>query len=215
MNKTRKMTMMAMLCAIALVAVAVCRIPIIPAVDFITYDPKDIVLTIGGYLFGPVSALVMCFAVSFVEMFTLSTTGYIGFIMNFLSSAAFACTSTYFYKRKHSIRHAVFGLILGSVIMTAIMLLWNYIITPIYMGIPREQVVPLLIPAILPVNLLKGGINTALTLLLYKPIVTALRKANLIPQSENHSKGGFNAWGMAIGAFILLSCIVAVVLFNK
>lgn len=52
MNKTRKMTMMAMLCAIALVAVAVCRIPIIPAVDFITYDPKDIVLTIGGYLFG-------------------------------------------------------------------------------------------------------------------------------------------------------------------
>ena len=135
MNKTRKMTMMAMLCAIALVAVAVCRIPIIPAVDFITYDPKDIVLTIGGYLFGPVSALVMCFAVSFVEMFTLSTTGYIGFIMNFLSSAAFACTATYFYKRKHSIRHAVFGLILGSVIMTAIMLLWNYIITPIYMGI--------------------------------------------------------------------------------
>ena len=83
MNKTRKMTMMAMLCAIALVAVAVCRIPIIPAVDFITYDPKDIVLTIGGYLFGPVSALVMCLAVSFVEMFTLSTTGYIGFIMNF------------------------------------------------------------------------------------------------------------------------------------
>ena len=148
MNKTRKMTMMAMLCAIALVAVAVCRIPIIPAVDFITYDPKDIVLTIGGYLFGPVSALVMCLAVSFVEMFTLSTTGYIGFIMNFLSSAAFACTATYFYKRKHSIRHAIFGLVLGTVFMTAIMLLWNYIITPIYMGVPREQVVPLLIPAI-------------------------------------------------------------------
>ena len=85
----------------------------------------------------------------------------------------------------------------------------------LYMGVPREQVVPLLIPAILPVNLLKGGINTALTLLLYKPIVTALRKANLIPQSENHSKGGFNAWGMAIGVFILLSCIVAIILFNK
>ena len=213
MNKTRKMTMMAMLCAIALVAVAVCRIPIIPAVDFITYDPKDIVLTIGGYLFGPVSALVMCLAVSFVEMVKEEyqvelNKGYIGFIMNFLSSAAFACTATYFYKRKHSIRHAIFGLVLGTVFMTAIMLLWNYIITPIYMGVPREQVVPLLIPAILPVNLLKGGINTALTLLLYKPIVTALRKANLIPQSENHSKGGFNAWGMAIGVFILLSYII-------
>ena len=65
MNKTRKMTMMAMLCAIALVAVAVCRIPIIPAVDFITYDPKDIVLTIGGLPFWP----SFCFSYVFCCIF--------------------------------------------------------------------------------------------------------------------------------------------------
>lgn len=215
MNKTRKMTMMAMLCAISLAAVALCRIPIIPAVNFITYDPKDIVITIGGYIFGPVSALVMSFAVSFVEMFTLSTTGIIGFIMNFMSSCSFACTAAYFYKRKHNIRHAVGGLVLGTVLMTVLMLLWNYIITPVYMGIPREQVVPLLIPAILPVNILKGGINTALTLLLYKPVVTALRKANLIPESQRGTKGKFNLWSIGIGLFILASCIAVIVIYNK
>ena len=215
MNKTRKMTMMAVLCAMALIAVAVCRIPIIPAVEFITYDPKDIIITIGGYLFGPASTLIMSLVVSFVEMFTLSTTGYIGFIMNFLSSAAFAFIATYFYKRKYSIGYAVFGLILGTIAMTAIMLLWNYIITPIYMGLPREQVVPLLIPAILPVNLLKGGINTAITLLVYKPIVTALRKSRLLQPSENDNKGNFSIWGVVIGIFMLLSCIIAIVLFNK
>lgn len=64
--------------------------------------------------------------------------------------------------------------------MTIIMLLWNYLITPIYMGYPREAVAELLLPAFLPFNLLKGGLNTALTLLIYKPIVQALRKANLV-----------------------------------
>ena len=68
--------------------------------------------------------------------------------------------------------------------MTGVMLLWNYLITPIYLGYPREAVVELLIPAFLPFNLLKGGINAALTLILYKHVVNTLRKAKLIEESR-------------------------------
>ena len=62
------------------------------------------------------------------------------------------------------------------------MMLCNYIITPIYTGLPRETVAGMLLPVFLPFNLIKYGINTAVTLILYKPIVTALRKAHLLPE---------------------------------
>lgn len=68
--------------------------------------------------------------------------------------------------------------------MVLVMLFWNYLITPIYMGYPREAVVELLIPVFLPFNLIKGGLNAAITMILYKPIVKALRRAHLIETNQ-------------------------------
>ena len=47
------------------------------------------------------------------------------------------------------------------------------------------MVVKMLIPTFLPFNLVKGGINVTLALLLYKPIVNTLRKAKLVPPSSS------------------------------
>jgi len=44
----------------------------------------------------------------------------------------------------------------------------NLIITPIYLGVKREIVVKMLIPVIIPFNLLKGAISGFLTFILYK-----------------------------------------------
>ena len=60
------------------------------------------------------------------------------------------------------------------------MMLWNYLIAPIYMGHPREEIAKLLLTAFLPFNLIKGGLNAGLTMLLYKPVVTVLRRSNVI-----------------------------------
>ena len=68
--------------------------------------------------------------------------------------------------------------------MTVVMLLWNYIVTPGYMEVPRGLVVSMLIPLFLPFNLAKGAGNTILALILYKPVVGALRRAGLAPQSS-------------------------------
>ena len=58
--------------------------------------------------------------------------------------------------------------------MVLSMMFWNYLITPLHMGYPREAVAELLIPVFLPFNLLKGGLNTGITLVLYKPVVSTL-----------------------------------------
>ena len=204
-TKTKRITMVGMLCAIAFLVTVVCRIPV---VLFLKYEPKDVIVTMGGFMFGPMTSFVVSLIVSFVEMFTISDTGIIGCIMNVLSTCSFACTAAFIYKKHHTFKGAVAGLISGCLLATAVMLLWNYLITPIYMGYPREAVKALLIPAFLPFNLLKGGINMALTLLIYKPVVTALRSAGLVPASERGEGEKVSRTGIVlVAALILITCV--------
>ena len=119
---TKKLVTMGMLAAIAYVVMLVGRIPV---VLFLKYDPKDVIITIGGFLFGPMSAFIISLVVSVVEFFTASDTGIIGLIMNVLSTCAFSCVAAFIYKKKHTIKGALIGLITGCVTMTAVMLLWN------------------------------------------------------------------------------------------
>ncbi|MDD2283650.1 MAG: ECF transporter S component [Eubacteriales bacterium] len=212
-TNTKKIVTLAMLSAIAYVVMAVGRIPIIPTVEFLKYDPKDIIITIGGFVFGPLSAFLMSVVVSLVEMVTVSESGIIGLIMNVISTCAFACTAAFIYKHKRTLSGAVIGLIAGGLAMTGIMLLWNYIITPIYMGVPRETVANMLMPIFLPFNLLKSGLNAALTMLLYKPLITVFRKSNLIPEPEaNGKKQIFNLGVLLVSLFVLGTCILIILL---
>jgi riboflavin transporter FmnP len=194
------------LCALAYVAVAVGRIPLIL---FLKYDPKDVIIAIGGLIWGPLLSFIVSFIVSFIEMISISGMGILGFIMNVISSSTFACTAAFIYKRRHTLSGAYIALFSGWFLMVAVMLLWNYLITPIYMGYSREAVVKLLLPAFLPFNLIKGGLNTAITLLLYKPIESALRNVNLIPNKTITSpKPKKNIGVLLVALFIFATCIL-------
>jgi len=93
----KKITVIGILCALAIVAVIILRIPVVPFPPLF-YEPKDVIILIGGFLFGPIWALIMSLIVAFVEMITISTTGLIGLIMNVLSSGTFTCTAAFIYK---------------------------------------------------------------------------------------------------------------------
>lgn len=209
-SKTKKITTTAMLCAIAYVMVVVGRIPV---VLFLKYDPKDIIITLGGLIWGPMTSLIVSVIVSLIEMVTISENGPIGLIMNIVSSCSFACTASVIYKKKRTLSGAVIGLVAGSLTMVVVMLLWNYLITPIYMGYPREAVAELLIPAFLPFNLLKAGLNAGFTFLLYKPITMALRKAGYISDSQNmQSRKPIGLWLLA--GIIVITCILLILSFR-
>ena len=149
-NKGKKVVQMGMFCAIAYLLMVVGRISV---VMFLKYDPKDVVITVGGFIFGPLSAALISLVVSLVEMFTVSDTGVIGMVMNVLSTCAYVCTAAFIYKKLHTVKGAVIGLVTGGILMTVVMLLWNYLVTPLYMGYPREAVAAMLLPVFLPFNL--------------------------------------------------------------
>lgn len=206
-RKTKEISVVGMLCAIAYVVVVVGRIPL---VLFLKYDPKDIVIAISGLIFGPFTSFSVAFIVSLIEMFTISENGILGFIMNIISSCSFACTAAFIYKRKHKLSGAIIGLLCGWGCMVCVMLLWNYLITPIYMGYPREAVVKLLLPAFLPFNLIKGGLNTAITMLLYKPVITALRHSNLVEPNKATEKARINIGVILVSLLIIITCILLI-----
>lgn len=211
-ESVKKLTVMAMFCALAYVMVALIRIPLL--VPFLKYEPKDVILTIGGFLYGPAAALLSCVVVAFIEMVTISDTGWIGLAMNVLSSAAFACTAAMIYRRKRTIAGAIIGLSCSVVLMVAVMLAWNYVLTPLYMETTRADVAAMLIPLFLPFNLIKGGLNAALTFLLYRPLVQGLRRARLLPESA-HAQQKNNRFLLYAGALLLLTaCIVAALLLS-
>lgn len=210
-SKTKRITTTAMLCAIAYVVVVIGRIPV---VLFLKYDPKDIIITLGGLIWGPMTSFIVSVIVSLIEMVTISENGVLGCIMNVVSTCSFACTASVIYKKKRTLSGAVMGLVTGSLMMVLVMLLWNYLITPIYMGYPREAVAELLIPAFLPFNLLKAGLNAGFTFLLYKPITTALRKTGYISDSQNmQSRKPIGLW--LFSGVLVITCILLVLSFNE
>lgn len=209
---TKELTMLAMIAAIAYVLVTTIRIPV---VLFLKYEPKDVIITIGGFLMGPGAVLITSGVVSLIEMFSISDTGIIGCIMNFLSTCSFACVAALVYKKNHTMKGAITGLAVGAVFMTVVMLLWNYLITPLYMGLPREDVAAMLVPAFLPFNLIKAGLNSSITLLLYKPLVNGLRKAGLITAPTSASApAGKKPFVLIFAGLLLITCVLFVLVMQ-
>ncbi len=209
-QQIKKITITAMLCALSFAAVLVSKI--IPDVaGFLSYDPKDAIVAVAGFIYGPLTSVVISVLVSFIEMITISGTGPIGFFMNVISTCAFTVPAALIYKKMRVMKGAVLGLTVGAITMTASMLLWNYLITPLYMSVERSQVAAMLIPTFLPFNLIKSGLNLALTLVLYKPMVTALRKTGLVPESSAVSENGGERHGFRAG--IMLISILLLALF--
>ena len=201
----RRPATVGMLCAVAYAAMLIGQV--IPAVQgILSYDPKDVIVVIGGFIYGPLTAVLISAITSFVEMLTVSSTGPVGFIMNVVSTCSFAVPATLIYKRVRSMKGAIWSLTAGVAVMAAMMCLWNYIVTPIYQGVPREVVASMLPTLFLPFNLVKGAINAGLTLLLYKPIVTALRKAGLVEVSASGGgKGKVNTGALLLGAALVIT----------
>ena len=207
----KQMVMLALLASIAYLIVSLIRIPV---VLFLKYEPKDVIITIGGFLFGPMASFVVSLLVSLIEMVTISETGPIGAVMNLLSTCCFACTASYIYKKNRTLKGAILALVIGSILMTAAMVLWNWLITPLYMGVDRITVQGMLLTVFMPFNLLKAGLNTAFVLFLYKPLVNALRKTGLVESREQVASSGNKMGASLLGILLLATCILLLLVFQ-
>lgn len=180
-NKIKQIAAAGVFCAFAFALTNLGNIIPIRFAGFLSFDPKDAMIVMAGFAIGPWAAVGITFACALLELITISTTGIIGFVMNVISSLCFALIPAILYKKNRSFKSAIIGLAISSLLTVAAMLAWNALITPLYMKVPREAVLDMLLPVFLPFNLLKCLINTSIVVFFYKHIMKALRKIKLIP----------------------------------
>jgi len=232
-DRVRWLTSLAMFSAIAYVVMFVLSFApwahFMAAAPYLKYEPKDVIITMAGFVYGPASALLCAVVVAFLEMVTVSSTGLVGFVMNVLAAASFACSAAIAYKIRRRLSGAIVGFGVGTALLIVVMLLWNYLLTPVFTpAVSRDAVLKLLVPVFLPFNLIKGVLNSALTLLLYKPLMRVLRLSRLLPESRGGGgsaaapassageKGGAPDKSVARAVFVLAALLVvtcAIVMF--
>ena len=187
-KRTKKVTMLAMFSTLAFITTFLCSF--VPKVaGFLSLEIKDAVITLCALLFGPVSGLVIAVIVPLIESFTISATGWYGLIMNVLSSATFCVVAGVIYKYKRSFYGAVVALVAGVFSVTAVMMVANLFITPLYLtmiGVPSTmgEVAKMIPTILLPFNFLKATLNASLVLLIYKPISKAIKRAKILDNAS-------------------------------
>ena len=155
------------------------RVPI----SFLTLDVKDAVITLAAFLFGSAVGPIISLIVAIIEMITVSGTGFWGFVMNFAGSAAFSFVAAAIFRRKRTYVGAIVGLYAATLVSTAVMLLMNLWITPLYMMVSTSEVIKLIMPLLLPFNLSKGLINAIVVLVLFQPVFLAAVRTRMVARS--------------------------------
>ena len=111
--------------------------------------------------------------------------------------------------------------------MVAVMMVANLFITPYYMshaGITQQTIITLIPTMLLPFNAVKGILNAALTLCLYKPITTVIKKSGFgkkytgtfeLPDKQKTLRRSIIVW--IVGGIIAIAalCIIFFVLGGK
>ena len=169
-QRIQKIARLAMLTALSIVLVAFIQFPIFPAAPYLKYDPADVPILIAAFLYGPWYGVAVTALVSLIQGFAMAGDGIVGAVMHFVATGAFCIVAGYIYKAHRTIKGAVVGLICGTCTMALVMAGCNLVLTPIYTGMPRGEVAKMLVPVIIPFNLLKAGINSAVTFVVYKPV---------------------------------------------
>ena len=167
----RKMCTMAILAALSLVLVLLVHFPIIPAAPWLEYDPADIPILIGGFVYGPIAGLLITVVASLIQAMTVSAaSGWVGFVMHVISTGTLVLVSSIIYKFNKTRKGAFIALVAGSIAMTAIMIPANLFFTVRYWGQPYEVVKASIIPIIIPFNLIKSTGNSLIVFLIYKTL---------------------------------------------
>jgi len=203
----KKVTILAMFIALGYVCLFVFRFK----VGFLTLEFKDVFITLAGFVYGPVAALVVALVESLLEMVTLSSTGFWGALMNFAGSATFAVTASLIYKFNKNYKGAVIGLIASVFTMTAVMLVMNILVTPIYAHTDVNTVIKMIPKTLLPFNLIKSVLNASITFIIYKPVSQAFKALHLIPRGNDEFKiNSRSVIGLIVACALIVASIVLV-----
>ena len=194
-NRTHKLTITAMLSAVAFILMFI-EFPI-PALipSFVKLDISDLPELLAAFSLGPVYGVAVTFLKNLLHIvFKGTSSAYVGELCNFLLGAVFSLVAGFIYQRKKSRKSALIGAIIGAALMAIVSVPMNYyVVYPAYVvcyGMPLEAIIGMyqaILPSSdslikcltifnMPFTFCKGMLDVLLCFLIYKPLSPLLHK---------------------------------------
>ncbi len=177
---TRQLVTMALMCAIAALFSFI-QIPILPAASFLTYDPSLMPAMVCGFAFGPAAGFAVGAVAAIIHGLILGE--WVGSLMNICATLFFVVPAALIYAKKHTFAGAIAGLAVGCIVATVGAVAANLTLGVWFWYGSADVIMPLILPAVVPFNLIKTVLNSALTLVVYKAI------SNLITPKKDQVHG--------------------------
>ncbi len=188
-NKTRKLAVCAMLGAVSTVLMFFSfNVPLMPS--FIKMDFSELPALLAAYSYGPMAGVAVCFIKNAMNVFS-TTTGGVGELSNFLLGCMFVIPAGMLYSKNKTKKGAVIRAVAGAVAMAVSSVAINYYITyPVYtVFMPMDVIIGMyqaILPSVktllqaliifnMPYTFIKGMLNVAIAMLIYKPLSPILK----------------------------------------
>ncbi len=193
---TRKVAVCGMFAAIAAVLM-VLEMPVPFAPPFYGLDLSELPVLVGTFAFGPVAGVLIEFCkVVLKVLFKPSSTAFVGELANFGIGCSYLLPASAVYLLHKTRKNAVIAVITGTLCMTVFGTAFNAVyLLPKFaqmFGMPMEAIIAmgtkvnpsirsvtgLVVMAVAPLNLLKGGLISLITMLIYKKISPILKEGS-------------------------------------
>ncbi len=191
---TRKVAVCGMFAAIAALLM-VLEMPVPFAPPFYALDLSELPALVGTFAFGPVAGVLIEFCKVILKiLFKPSTTAFVGELANFVIGCSYLLPASAVYLLHKSRKNAVIAMLVGTICMTVFGTAFNAVyLLPKFaqmFHMPMEAIIAmgteinpsirsvtsLVVLAVAPLNLLKGGLVSVITLLIYKKISPIMKE---------------------------------------
>ena len=187
---TRKMAVTGMFSAIALI-LFLFEFPLPFAPSFYELDFSELPALVGAFAFGPVTGVVIEIVKILLKLLIKGTsTAFVGDLANFVIGCSFILPASAIYHFHKNKKNAIAGCIIGTIILTLFGTAFNaFYLLPAFSrlyGMPLDSILamgsavnPLMTEGsivsfvaccVAPMNLIKGGSVSLITMLIYKPL---------------------------------------------
>ena len=194
-SRTHKVTVTAMLSAVAFLLMFI-EFPI-PALSpsFVKLDISDLPELLAAFSLGPVYGIAVTFLKNLLFALLHGTSSaYVGELFNFIMGSVFSFSAGFLYQRNKSRKGALLGSVLGAALMAVLSVPFNYfLVYPAYVvcyGLPLDAILGMyqaILPSSdslikcltifnMPFTFCKGMLDVALCFLVYKPLSPLLHK---------------------------------------
>ena len=155
--------------------------PLLPGVTWLKFDASNMPAMVAGFAYGPAGGVAVGIVTAIIHGLLMAD--FTGALMNILVVTCFVLPAALIYKKKRTYKFAIIGLVFSIIAGVIGSIIGNLLLTPSWLGVPFDAVVALIIPVLIPFNLLKGLLNSVITLIVYKSI------SNIITPKKDQKKG--------------------------